>query len=364
MIGKIFSVALFGESHGPGVGALIKGCPPGIKIDEEHISLELSKRRIRDPRVSTQRIEPDEFDILAGIYKGYTTGAPILIFIKNKNIESKHYEEIRFKPRPSHADYTAYIKYHGYNDYRGGGIFSGRITAAMVAAGAIAKKVLEKFSIEVLSYIKSVGDIELNTDIPIDKIREKTYLSPVRCPDEETSRKIYEFISKVREMGDSVGGIVETIINGVPPGLGDPPIDTLDGDLAKAILTIPGVKGIEFGEGFKLSRQLGSDANDPFIIKSGKIMTMTNKSGGINGGISNGMPIVFRVAFKPTPSIYKPQRTVDLKEMRETTIRLKGRFDPCIAIRAVPVVESISSIIMTDHLLRWMAWEKYLEGNR
>jgi len=360
LLGKMFKVTFYGESHGRGIGTLIYGCPPGIKIMDVDIRRELEKRRIRDPKISTQRIEEDTFDVLSGIFNGYTTGAPINIFIYNKDVDSRHYEEIRFRPRPSHADYTAYMKYHGYNDYRGGGIFSGRLTAGMVAAGAIAKKVIEGFGIKVLAHTYSVGKLVVGEDVEIEDIERNVYRNPVRCARMDMAEEIYRYIENVRRDGDSIGGVVEGIILNVPIGLGEPPIDTLDGDLAKAIFLIPGVKGIEFGLGFKLGRLRGSEANDEFRVSNGRIITRTNNSGGINGGISNGMPIKFRVVFKPTPSIYKRQRTVDLREFREVDIRLKGRFDPCIAIRAVPIIESVSAIVIADHLLRWLAYEKYM----
>ena len=363
MMGKIFRVGFYGESHGKGVGTVIYGCPPGIKVDEKDIREELRKRRIKDPRISTQRFEEDLFDILSGIFNGYTSGAPINIFIYNKDVKSKHYEEFRYKPRPSHADYTAYIKYHGYNDYRGGGIFSGRLTAAMVAAGSIAKKLLNKFGIEVLAHTYSIGGVLVGKDVTIEEIKKNVYSNVVRCAKQEYVDLIYNIIKNAREKGDSIGGIVECIATNVPVGLGDPPIDTLDGDISKAIFTIPGVKGVEFGGGFEITKLYGSQANDPFTIENGKVITEKNNSGGINGGISNGMPIKFRVAFKPTPSIYKKQKTVDLKTFEEAELQIKGRFDPCIAIRAVPVVEGVTALVIADHLLRWLSWEGYLGGS-
>jgi chorismate synthase len=360
MIGKIFRVSFFGESHGRGVGVLLDGCPPGVPISEDDISMELAKRRIEDPNISTQRVEVDDFEILSGVFNGYTTGAPLVIFIYNRDVDSRVYEELRFVPRPSHADYTAWVKYFGYNDYRGGGIFSGRLTAAMVAAGAIAKRILGRYGIEVYAHVVSVGDVSLSHPLSFSDIKRNTYRSPVRCADPNVSEKIYRLVERVRREGDSVGGVVEAVAINVPPGLGDPPIDTLDGEISRAIFVIPGVKGIEFGGGFRLSRVRGSVANDPFRIEGGRVVTTKNDSGGINGGISSGMPIVFRVAFKPTPSIYMPQRSVDLREMREVELRLRGRFDPCIAIKAVPVVESIFSIVLADFLLRWLSWREYM----
>jgi chorismate synthase len=313
-----------------------------------------------DPSISTQRVEEDEFDILSGVFNGYTTGAPIVIFIYNRDVDSRGYELRRYTPRPSHADYTAWAKYFGYNDYRGGGMFSGRLTAGMVAAGAVAKKLLSRRGIEVYAYTRSVGDIKVSQEPSLEDIKERTYLSPVRCPDPEVSSRMFELIKRVRGEGDSIGGVVEAIGVNVPVGLGEPPIDTLEGDISKAIFTIPGVKGIEFGRGFEITMMRGSEANDPFIVRDNQVLTEKNDSGGINGGISNGMPIVFRVAFKPTPSIYKRQRTVDLRELREVELKLTGRFDPCIAIRAVPVVESIFALVLADHLLRWLSWLGYM----
>ena len=362
MIGRIFRVGFYGESHGKGIGTVIEGCPPGIAINEGDIAEELSKRRVRDPRISTQRVEEDRFEVLSGIFNGYTSGAPINIFIYNRDVDSRHYEEFRVKPRPSHADYTAYVKYHGYNDYRGGGIFSGRLTAAMIVAGTVAKKLLERYGIEVLAHTYSVGSLVVGKDVDINMIKENVYKNPVRCADPKAAEEVYRLIEMVRREGDSIGGIVECIALNLPVGLGEPPIDSLDGDISKAIFVIPGVKGVEFGLGFQITRLLGSEANDPFTIENGRVVTEKNNSGGINGGISNGMPLKFRVAFKPTPSIYKTQKTVDLKKMEETSLRIKGRFDPCIAIRAVPVVESITAIVLADHLLRWLAWEGYIGG--
>ena len=360
MIGKMFRISIFGESHGKGIGVVIEGCPPGIEVKVRDIALELSKRRIDDPEISTQRREKDDFQILSGVFNGYTTGAPIVIFIENRDVDSSNYEAIKDTPRPSHADYTARIKYFGYNDYRGGGMFSGRITASIVAAGAIAKKVLAKYNIEVYAHTYSVGDITIPRDISITRIKEETYKSPVRCADPEGSKKMYELIKKVRREGDSIGGVVEAIALNVPPGLGEPPIDTLEGEISKAMFIIPGVKGIEFGRGFELTRMKGSEANDPFIIKDEMILTEKNNSGGINGGISNGMPIILRVGFKPTPSIYKPLKTVNINMKKEEYVRLRGRFDPCIAIRAVPIVENMLAIVLTDHLMRWLSWIKYM----
>ncbi|MEM3833423.1 MAG: chorismate synthase [Thermoprotei archaeon] len=351
----MFRVSLFGESHGKLVGVLIEGCPPGLRISEDDIQKELDKRKPGLSLYVSQRKEEDKVEILSGVFNGYTTGAPITMVVWNKDVISNTYEMIRYIPRPGHADYVSYIKYKGFNDYRGGGIFSGRITAGLVMAGAIAKKLLSLYNIEVYSYIINIGPIE-SPVVTLSEIRENVYKSQVRCPHIETSNKMEDYIKIIMKEGDSVGGVIETIVLNVPVGLGEPPIDTLDGDLAKAMFTIPAIKGIEFGAGFKLSKMKGSEANDPYIINNVKIITSTNNAGGINGGISNGMPIIFRVVVKPTSSIRKKQRTVDLSKMEETEIIVEGRHDPCIAIRAVPVVESVTSIVIADHLLRWLSW--------
>jgi chorismate synthase len=242
-------------------------------------------------------------------------------------------------------------------------MFSGRLTAGLVMAGVIAKKILTLYNIEVYSYVKSIGSIEA-PEVTLNEIRENVYKSPVRCPHIETSNKMEECIKSVMEEGDSVGGIIETIVLNVPVGLGEPPIDTLDGDISKAMFVIPAVKGIEFGTGFKLAEMKGSEANDAFVFRDNKICTLTNNAGGINGGISNGMPIVFRVVIKPTPSIKKRQKTVNILKMEETEISVEGHHDPCIAIRATPVVESVTAIVIADHLLRWLSWNQLMNSEK
>ncbi len=351
----MFRVSLFGESHGKLVGTLIEGCPPGIPISEDYIQKELDKRKPGLSLYVSQRKEEDKIEILSGIFNGYTTGAPITMVVWNKDVDSSAYEKIRYIPRPGHADYVSYVKYRGFNDYRGGGIFSGRITAGLVMAGAIAKKLLAMHNIEIYSYVKSIGTIEA-PQVSLDEIKENVYKSPVRCPHIETSNKMEDYIKSIMKEGDSIGGIIETIVLNVPVGLGEPPIDTLDGDISKAMFIIPAIKGIEFGAGFKLAKMRGSEANDAFILYNNNVRTLTNNAGGINGGISNGMPIIFRVAVKPTSSIRKKQKTVNLLKMEETEIIIEGRHDPCIVIRAVPVVESVTAIVIADHLLRWLSW--------
>ena len=361
MLGLIFRVSIFGESHGRGIGTLIEGCPPGVPISENFLR---EKLRLRHPDgdLFTSRKEEDEPEILSGVFNGRSTGAPIAIFIRNRDVSSSNYELFRNVPRPSHADYVALVKYMGFNDYRGGGMFSGRITAGIVAAGAVAESLLKEFGISVMAHVTRIGKAAVEKELSIDEIR-RAYESPVRCADSRISARMVEEIRKAKEEGDSVGGEAEIIAVGVPVGLGDPPIDTLDGDIAKAVFMIPGVKGVEFGAGFKFSSMRGSEANDPFVLRDGRVETEGNKSGGINGGISNGMPIRIRVAFRPTPSISKPQKSIDLRSMKPTVLRARGRFDACIVPRAIPVLEAVVSIVLADHLLRWASWMQISRGS-
>jgi chorismate synthase len=349
--GKCFVVTCFGESHGRCVGVVVDGCPPGLAISEETIQVEVDRRRPVLGPTSTSRKEEDKVQILSGVFNGVTTGAPITMLIQNLDVDSSPYEEYRWKPRPGHADYPAYVKYRGFNDYRGGGRFSGRITAVMVMAGAVAKTIIKTMGIEVLAYTLELAGIRANIS-SIDQIRKLTFSNVVRCPDEEAARRMEEAICDARKDGDSVGGIVECLALNVPPGIGDPLFDALDADLAKMIFSIPAVKGVEFGAGFSATKLRGSENNDPYILREGKVVTETNNAGGILGGLSSGMPIVVRVAFKPVPSIQKRQRTVDLRKMVETELEIHGRHDVCVVPRAVPVVESAVSIVLADHMLR------------
>jgi len=356
-LGTLFRVSVFGESHGSGVGALVEGCPPGLEITEEEINRELERRRPGGPLRSPRR-EEDRVRILSGVFNNHTTGAPIALFIENVDVDSTFYEKIRNTPRPGHADLVARIKYRGFNDYRGGGILSGRITAGMVAAGCIAKKLLEKHGIRVYSYIKRIGNIEADVSPElIEGLKSILEESPVYCPDAKASKEMIRLVRSVAGRGDSIGGTVETVVLNLPVGLGEPPLDTLDGDIAKAVFIIPGVKGIEFGAGFKLAEMRGSEANDEWVVREGRIVAATNNAGGIVGGMSTGSPLVFRVVFKPTPTIRKPLRTVELTTLKPTVVRGSGRHDPCIAIRGVPVVEAVTSIVIADHLLRWLSWK-------
>jgi len=349
--GKLFTITSFGESHGRCVGVAIDGCPAGLPITEEDIQREVDKRKPGASVAATKRVEADKVEILSGIFNGLTTGAPICLLIWNKDVDSSEYEKNKFLPRPGHADYTAFVKYGGFNDFRGGGRFSGRVTATFVMAGAIAKKLLNLVGIEVLAHAIEIGGIKAQPR-EFDEIKENVEKNPLRCADLEAAEVMTGLIEKVKEEGDSLGGIIEGIARNVPVGLGEPVFDTLDGELAQALLAIPAVKGVEFGAGFSVAGKRGSENNDPYTIRNGKIVTVTNNAGGILGGISNGMPIVVRVAVKPTASIAKSQQTVNIKEMKEVSSAVGGRHDVCIVPRAVPVVESMMAVTLCDFVMR------------
>lgn len=347
--GNIFKVTTFGESHGVAIGGVIDGCPAGLNIDLNFIQNELAKRRPGQSRITTQRKEEDEVEFLSGIFEGVTTGTSIGFVIKNNNQKSQDYSHIKDKYRPSHADYTYDAKY-GTRDYRGGGRSSARETACRVVAGAIAKQVLAHYNITINAYVSQVGDIKLlkhYTQLDL----ETTYNNPVRCPDENLADVMFNFIDKTRKEGDTIGGLVSCVIKGTPLGLGDPVFDRLEADLAKAMLSINATKGFEFGSGFDGITQKGSEHNDEFFIENDTVKTKTNNSGGIQGGISNGEDIYFNVAFKPVATIMQKQNTVNTN-FEEVTIDGKGRHDPCVLPRAVPIVESMAAIVLVDHLLR------------
>ncbi len=349
--GKLFTITSFGESHGRCVGVTIDGCPAGLPLTERDIQREVDKRRPEAGIAATSRAEEDKVEILSGVFNECTTGAPICLLIWNRDIDSSEYEKTRFLPRPGHADYTAFIKYGGFNDFRGGGRFSGRITATFVMAGAVAKKLLNTIGIEVIAHTIEIGGVKAKTK-GLDEIRENIGRNLLKCADLEAAKEMAQVIGKARGEGDSVGGTVEGMALNVPPSLGEPVFDTLEGELAKAIFAIPAVKGVEFGSGFSAAMKRGSENNDPFAIQDGKIITLTNNAGGILGGISNGMPIVLRVAIKPTPSIARSQKTVDMKKMQNATLEVKGRHDTCLVPRAVPVVESMIAITLCDFAMR------------
>lgn len=350
--GKQFCVTVFGESHGPGVAVVIDGCPAGLKLGVEDIELELERRMPPDPGVTSARRERDEVQILSGVFEGYTTGAPVAALTLNKDVRSQDYDKLKFVARPGHADYPTRIKYGGFNDLRGGGRASGRMTVPITMAGAVAKKLLRTIGVEVFAHTVQIHTIKLERQLSNETIKRNAYSNSVRCADPETAEKMKEAILRTRYEGDSLGGVVECISERVPPGVGEPFFDSLDADLAKIAFSIPAVKGFEVGLGFQASAVKGSENNDSYTVRNGKVETLTNNSGGILGGLSNGMPIVVRVAFKPPSSILKEQKTVNLKEMQDTVVQVTGRHDPCIVPKAVPVVEAAVAIVLVDHCLR------------
>lgn len=352
--GNNLQITLFGESHGPFIGAVLDGLTPGIKIDNNFIEHQLELRRPAGA-ISTGRIEQDNFQIVSGIFNGFTTGTPLCILIPNQVQQSKDYSETAQLARPGHADYTAECKYHGFQDYRGGGHFSGRITAALVAAGAIVIPALEQKGIITGSHIKSCGSIN-DTEFSFDSNKLISQLNQLNKKnfavlDTSTEEQMKEEIQVAANNGDSIGGVIETVVTGVPAGIGEPWFDSLESILSHALFSIPAVKGVQFGAGFDLVNSNGSKYNDSFTMENGKIITKTNNNGGINGGISNGMPIVFRCAVKPTPSIFKKQDTVNFKLMKNETIEIKGRHDPAIIHRARVVVDSVTALVLYDSLI-------------
>ena len=347
--GESVAVTLFGESHGNAIGAILDGLAPGIKVDEEFIAKQMDLRRSVSS-LSTARKEADEVQILSGVRDGLTTGTPIALMIRNGDTHSKDYESLKNVARPGHADYTAYCKYHGYNDTRGGGHFSGRITAGLVAAGAIAISALADLGIRIGTHIAKCGgvcdrDFE-NGEADIAALSDMSFA----VLDTEKAEMMKREIEKAKADGDSVGGVLETAVIGLPAGVGEPWFDTLESVLAHGIFAIPAVKGLEFGKGFALADMRGSEANDPFSCDGERITTATNNNGGILGGISNGMPILFRTAIKPTPSIYRAQNTVDFVKKENTELLIRGRHDPAIVHRARVVVDSVTALVLCDML--------------
>ncbi len=348
-LGKLVTVTLFGESHGSAVGAVIDGMAAGIPVDEAFIGSQLTLRRPTDA-LSTPRKEKDEFSVLSGVYEGKTTGTPICIVIPNRDTKSKDYGEILKKCRPSHADFTALCRFGGFSDPRGGGHFSGRITAALVAAGAVAISALRDMGITVASHISYVSNISDREFCEITADCEKLNGSQFAVLDDAAGEEMKKAILSAKADGDSVGGTVETVVTGLPAGMGEPWFDTVEGVLAHALFSVPAVKGVEFGAGFGITKMRGSEANDPFRIEDGKVVTETNNSGGVQGGITNGMPVLFRTAIKPTPTIAKEQNTVDIENMQNTTLSAAGRHDPCIVHRARVVIDSITALTICDML--------------
>ena len=343
--GKLFKITTWGESHGRGLGVVIEGCPAGLPIKESEIQLELNRRRTGQSKVTTTRKEGDQIQIMSGVFKGKTTGAPISLLVENEDVDSSKYELIKDLYRPGHADYTYDMKY-GFRDYRGGGRSSARETVGRVAAGAIAKKLLARERIKIIGFTRQVGK-HIAKNIDYREIENNI----VRCPDNKIAEKMINSIMRARKKGDSLGGVVEVIAQGVPAGLGEPVFDRLDADLAKAVMSMPAVKGVEIGVGFQSAIMTGSECNDVFVMKNKKVITATNNAGGILGGISNGMDIVIRLVVKPTSSINKAQDTVT-QQGKKAEIRVEGRHDPCVAPRAVPIAEAMVAITLIDHLYR------------
>lgn len=358
--GQSVALTVFGESHGEAIGAVLDGLAPGIPVDEEEIRRMLTLRRPAG-KISTARVEKDQFEIVSGVFNGRTTGTPICILIPNTDSHSGDYEQLKTTPRPGHADYTAFCKYHGWQDYRGGGHFSGRVTAAVVAAGAIAQSALKTKSIELGTHISTLADI---SDRPFENIEQDIRtLSGSSFPvlSEEAAEQMHRMILRAGEEGDSLGGVLETAVLGMPAGVGEPWFDTVEGLLSHALFGIPAVKGVEFGAGFALAEMRGSQANDRFYYENGRVLTQTNHNGGINGGITNGMPILFRCAVKPTPSVFSPMQTVDLQTKKNTVLHLKGRHDPAIIHRARVVVDAVTALVLCD-LLAGRFGTDYLGG--
>ncbi|MDE2718623.1 MAG: chorismate synthase [Chloroflexota bacterium] len=348
--GKMFSITTWGESHGDAVGVVVDGCPPQIEIDIADIQKELARRRPGQSRITTQRRESDEAQILSGVFEGKSLGTPILIGVWNSDQRSKDYEHMRTKFRPSHADYTYQAKY-GIRNWKGGGRASARETIGRVAAGAIAKKILaQEFGVEIVGYVKQVSDMVGDVD-PETVTMADVESTIVRCPDPDIAERMIARIDEARKAGDTLGGVVEAVARNVPPGLGEPVFDKLEADLGRGVLSLPACKGFEVGSGFGGITMTGSTHNDPFYNEAGRIRTRTNYSGGIQGGISNGESIVIRAAFKPVATIMTPQETVD-EDGNPTELSGRGRHDPCVLPRAVPMVEAMMALVLVDHALR------------
>lgn len=359
--GQNLSITIFGESHGPYIGAVLDGLAPGIKIDNDFIASQLTLRRPAG-KISTARQEADEYQIVSGMYRGMTTGTPLTIIIPNKSQHSDDYEMESRIVRPGHADYTAFCKYHGYEDYHGGGHFSGRITAAIVAAGAVVIPELARKGIRVATHISSCAGITDREFGNLDEDITKLNTSAFAVLNDDIKEPMISKMEAIAADGDSVGGILETVVTNMPAGVGEPWFDTVEGVLAHAIYSIPAIKGVQFGNAFSMVNGLGSEYNDSFRMEDGKVVTSTNNNGGINGGITNGMPIIFKCAVKPTPSIYKQQDSVDIIKMTDASLQIVGRHDPAIIHRARVVVDSMTALTMYD-LLAGRFGTDYFGGN-
>lgn len=350
--GNKYKLSIFGTSHGKGVGVVIDSPPAGFALDMKNLKIFMAKRAPVSTSLGTKRAEDDEFEILSGISNGYTNGSPMCIFIKNKDASPSDYDMERLVPRPSHADYVSYLKYGGFHDKSGGGHFSGRLTAPLAAAGAIALQILKALGISIYSHLYAVMDIQ---DVPFNSagLSDIQALDSKKIPfiDDRLCSRLTDLIETLRTKNDSAGGTIETIILGLKPGIGAPMFDTVEGRLANMLFSVPGVRGVEFGSGFGCCKMLGSEHNDPLAVKNGKLVTLTNNAAGINGGITNGMPIIMRTAVKPAASIGVRQQSVDLKTLKDAQLVISGRHDPFIALRAVPVVSAAAAAVMLDLIM-------------
>lgn len=348
-IGECFKLTTFGESHGKSIGGIIDGCPAGLKVDFLKIQQNLDRRKPGQSAITSQRKELDEVEFLSGIFDGITLGTPISFQIQNIDSKPKDYNHVKDSYRPSHADFVYQEKY-GHRDYRGGGRASARETSCRVVAGSIAAQFLDQMGITIYSFVQAVGEVSL--DLPYQQLDlDQVFENTVRCPDVEIALKMIDFINKIKKEGDSIGGVIQTVVKGCPPGIGEPVFDKLHADLAKAMLSINAVKGFEYGSGFNAAKMRGSDHNDTFVVENNRIRTKTNWSGGIQGGISNGEDIYFKVAFKPVATIMQDQESVT-SAAEKTVIKGKGRHDPCVVPRAVPIVSAMTALTLFDHLLR------------
>ena len=360
MYGMNIKIAIYGESHGASIGLVIDGVPPGLKLDLEAIEKEMARRAPGKNQLSTQRKESDSFAIQSGFFEGYTTGTPLCVVIKNSDQHSKDYSILKDKMRPGHADYAGFVRYQGFNDYRGGGHFSGRLTAPLVFIGAVAKQALAQEGMLVGAHILQIADIKEENFNPLgidDKTVAELNAKEFAVLDDAIGEKMQAKIIEAKAELNSVGGVIETMVTHVPAGLGAPYFDSVESRLSHALFSVPAVKGLEFGAGFGISAMTGAEANDALHFEDGKVVADTNHNGGVTGGITNGMPVTFRVAIKPTPSISREQKTVSLVEQCDTTLTIVGRHDPCIVQRAVPVIEAVTAWTMWDLLIEAKKWK-------
>lgn len=349
--GDKIKISVFGESHGNGIGVVIDGLPAGVKIDMDRVLVQMARRAPGKDKTATPRLEKDFPNVLSGVLDNTLTGAPLCAVIENTNTRSGDYSNLLSCPRPGHSDYAAFVKYNGANDIKGGGHFSGRITAPIVFAGAVCRQILEQKGIKIAAHIASIGNVDDERFNPVEienSLIEKLNLSAFALIDDSAEQKMRDEVEKARTSLDSVGGTIECVVTGIEAGIGDPMFDGVEGVIAKAVFGVPAIKGIEFGKGFELARMRGSQSNDPFRYKDGKVVTETNNMGGILGGITNGMPVIFRAAVKPTPSISQKQKTVDLQKKENAELEIHGRHDPCIVPRAVPVIEAVTAIAIIN----------------